>query len=62
MLLTAEEKSVYRLGIYVAKECILNHKLMSAQEMDAYCDKLADFEKSDAISCFYTNVIVSGIK
>lgn len=62
MLLTAEEKSVYRLGIYAAKESILNHKIMSAQEMDAYCDKLVEFEQSDAISGFYSNVIVSGIK
>jgi hypothetical protein len=61
-LLTAEEKSVYRLGIYAAKESLLNNKIMSSQEIDAFCDKLAAFEKSDAISGFYSNVIVSGIK
>lgn len=59
---TAEEKSIYRLGFYAAKESILNNKVLSTQEFDVFCDKLADFEKSDAISGFYSNVIVSGIK
>jgi ubiquinone/menaquinone biosynthesis C-methylase UbiE len=62
ILLTAEEKSLYRLGLYAVKESILNNKILSAQEIDAFCDKLVDFENSDAISGFYSNIIVSGIK
>ena len=62
ILLTAEEKSVHRLGLYSVKETFLKENIMTKEDIQLLCDKFLEFEQGDTVSGFHNNLLVSGVK
>lgn len=62
ILRTCEEKSIYRLGLLTSKPVLVEKNIMSEHEIAVLSDKFVEFEKSNAISGFYHNILVSAIK
>jgi ubiquinone/menaquinone biosynthesis C-methylase UbiE len=60
ILITEEEKSVFRLGVQVGRQNWL--KLISEAECEDILSKLILMEKSDSIVGFYRNIIAIGKK
>lgn len=62
ILTTPEEKSVYRLGLITGKSTYLQKNIATEQEIEKLMEDFSVFEQSDAISGFYHNILVSGVK
>lgn len=62
VLKTATEKKVYRLGCISSKPTLLAKKILSEQQIEGLIKEFEQFEKSHAISGFYQNILISGIK
>lgn len=62
ILNTAEEKSVYRFGLIAATAALLEKKIMSESEIKTLINECIAFEESNAISGFFHNILISGIK
>lgn len=62
LLTTPEQKSLYRLGAQVNHGTLIQHGLINQQQVIELIDTLKAFEQSDAISGFYLNRLISGIK
>lgn len=58
---TAEEKSVFRLGIESIRELIEEH-IMTSESYTTLLESYIHFEQSDNIAGFYRNLLVSGVK
>ena len=63
ILTTAQEKSVYRLGLVTSHEFSMKHQLMSEADFDELIEALKELEENDAVICgFFRNILVSGVK
>ena len=60
--MTAEEKSVYRLGALVTKDSMMQNNNLSEQDYDNFIAKLSAVEESDTIIGFFRNILISGVK
>lgn len=62
ILITEEEKSVYRLGLITMSKAILNNKLCTETELQNLIEKFNWIEKNDTVIGCFRNLIISGRK
>ncbi len=62
MLVTPEDKKVYRLGIRTAAPSLLANHLLSQEEIEELMQDYQELEQSQTVSGFYPNLLISGIK
>ena len=62
VLVTPEEKSIYRLGLATAKNAHLDQGILTEASFATLHNALLCFEESDAISGFFQNMLISGKK
>lgn len=62
ILITPEEKSLYRLGLLSMYKTILNNKLCSESELQSMIDQFIVIEKNDTVMGTYRDLLISGTK
>lgn len=62
ILITEEEKSVYRLGLITMSKAILNNNLCTETELKTLIDKFNYIEKNDTVIGCFRNLIIRGSK
>ena len=62
ILMTAEDKSVYRLAVMMCVPILLEKNIMTQSEIDEFCADLRHLEESDTVTGFFHNLMISGIK
>lgn len=62
ILVTPEEKSVFRLGLLTVKEALLKNKLLTEEQHEKLVADFAILEQQEGIIGFFRNILVSGVK
>lgn len=63
ILITPEEKSVYRLALISARDSWIRNNVMTETEIDAFMDEFSQIENDPSIIIgFYNNTLIRGIK
>lgn len=63
VLVTSEQKSIYRLGLLSVKDNILQNQLMDKNEFNSLLDQCYLMEQNNDISTgFFNNLLISGTK
>lgn len=63
ILITPEEKSVYKLGLISIKESWLKNQIMTEEQIDKLIDEFIHIEQdNEQIIGFFNNILISGTK